>query len=94
VIEQPPQWRRRHFIAAALAGTGALMGLRPGVAAAAEPPPETTRLRIPWVPSTCRAPEWAAEDLLRAEGFTDVQYLKKDSTDGMARALADAAEPS
>ena len=73
--------------AAGAAGTGILLGLRPG-AAAAEPPPETTRLRIPWVPSTCRAPEWAAEDLLRAEGFTDVQYLKKDSTDGMARALA------
>ena len=73
--------------AASAAGTGALLGLRPG-AAAAEPPPETTRLRIPWVPSTCRAPEWAAEDLLRAEGFTEVQYLLKDSTEGMARALA------
>ena len=74
--------------AAGAAGTGALLGLRPGVAAGDEPPPETTRLRIPWVPSTCRAPEWAAEDLLRAEGFTDVQYLMKDSTEGMARALA------
>jgi NitT/TauT family transport system substrate-binding protein len=87
VIEQPPQWSRRHFVAAALAGTGALMGVRAGMAAA-EPPPETTRLRIPWVPSTCRAPEWAAEDLLRAEGFTEVQYLMKDSTEGMARAVA------
>ena len=82
------KWSRRHFIAAGLAGTGALLRLRPGVAAADEPPPETTRLRIPWVPSTCRAPEWAAEDLLRAEGFTDVQYLMKDSTQGMASALA------
>src|SRR6185436_9359072 len=81
-------WSRRRFMSAAsAAGTGALLGLRPG-AAAAEPPPETTRLRIPWVPSTCRAPEWAAEDLLRAEGFTEVQYLLKDSTEGMARALA------
>src|ERR1043165_9210696 len=82
------QCSRRDFIAAALAGTGALMGLRPGVTAAAEPPPETTRLRIPWVPSTCRSPEWAAEDLLRAEGFTELEYLMKDSTQGMARALA------
>jgi len=86
VIEQTPRWNRRNFIAAALAGTGALLGPRP--AAAAEPPPETTRLRIPWVPSTCRSPEWAAEELLHAEGFTDVQYLMKDSTRGMARALA------
>ena len=83
-----PHWSRRRFISAtAIAGPGALLGLPP-VAAGAEPPPETTRLRIPWVPSTCRAPEWAAEDLLRAEGFTDVQYLMKDSTEGMARALA------
>ena len=82
------QCSRRDFIAAALAGTGALMGLRPGVTAAAEPPPETTRLRIPWVPSTCRSPEWAAEELLRAEGFTELEYLMKDSTQGMARALA------
>jgi len=82
------QWSRRDFIAAALAGTGALLGLRPGVAAAAEPPPETTRLRIPWVPSTCRSPEWVAEELLHAEGFTDVQYLLKEGTQGMAQALA------
>jgi NitT/TauT family transport system substrate-binding protein len=81
-------WSRRDFMsAAAVAGTGALLGLRPGIAAA-EPPPETTRLRIPWVHSDCRSPEWAAEELLRAEGFTDVQYLMKDSTQGMSRALA------
>ena len=84
-----PRWSRRRFVgAAAIAGPGALLGLRSGATAAAEPPPETPRLRIPWVPSTCRSPEWVAEDLLRAEGFTDVQYLLKDGTKGMWQAFA------
>ena len=55
---------------------------------AAEPPPETKRLRIAEVPSTCRSPEWIAGELLRAEGFTDVQYNRVAGTAGMERALA------
>jgi NitT/TauT family transport system substrate-binding protein len=54
----------------------------------AEGPPETTRLRIPQFPSTCRSPEWMAEALLRAEGFTDVQYLQVEGTLGVEQALA------
>jgi NitT/TauT family transport system substrate-binding protein len=39
--------------------------------------------------STCRSPEWVAEELLRAEGFTDVQYIpSKDGTWGVERAFA------
>jgi NitT/TauT family transport system substrate-binding protein len=38
-------------------------------------PPETTRLRIARSPSLCLAPQFLAEPLLRAEGFTDVQYV-------------------
>jgi NitT/TauT family transport system substrate-binding protein len=45
---------------------------------AAEPPPETTRIRIVRSPAICFAPLYVAEDLLRAEGFTDVQYVKGD----------------
>ena len=67
---------RRAFLgSAALAGTGAVLGLRPA-SAAAEPPPETTRLRLLKFPSLCLAPQYVAEGLLRAEGFTDVQYLE------------------
>ena len=55
---------------------------------AAEPPPETTRIRIPQIPSTCRSPEWIAEELLRTEGFTDVQYIPVQGTQGVERALA------
>jgi NitT/TauT family transport system substrate-binding protein len=42
---------------------------------AAEPPPETTRLRLSKVPSICLAPQYVAEALLRAEGFTQVEYV-------------------
>jgi NitT/TauT family transport system substrate-binding protein len=58
----------------ALAGTAALIGLKPEISAA-EPPPETTTLRLRvWRPS-CWAPFHVAEPLLREEGFTDVQYV-------------------
>jgi NitT/TauT family transport system substrate-binding protein len=82
------RWNRRDFLKnAALAGTGALLGLQSDVLAA-EPPPETTRIRIPKISSTCRSPEWIAEELLRAEGFTDVQYIPVPGTQGVERTLA------
>ena len=42
---------------------------------AAEPAPETTRLRLSKVPSICLAPQYVAESLLRAEGFTQIEYV-------------------
>lgn len=44
--------------------------------AAAEPPPEITRIRIHenWI--TCLAPQLVVEDLLHSEGFEEVQYVK------------------
>jgi NitT/TauT family transport system substrate-binding protein len=69
-------WSRRQFLGtAALAGTGALLGLRPE-AIAAEPPPETTKLRLVQVVSICFAPQYMAEELLRGEGFMGVEYFK------------------
>jgi len=71
------RWSRREFLStAALAGTGTLLGLRSDVFAA-EPPPETTRIRLVRATSICHAPQYIAEELLRGEGFTDVQYLTK-----------------
>src|SRR6266446_5752525 len=65
---------RREFLrGATLAGTVGLVGVPPS-RVAAEPPPETTRLRIGLVPSICVAPQYVAEELLRAEGFTDIEY--------------------
>ena len=39
-------------------------------------PPETTTIRLNWYPNICLAPKDIAEDLLRAEGFTDVRYVR------------------
>jgi NitT/TauT family transport system substrate-binding protein len=70
-----------------LTGTAGLLSLhpRPG---AAEPPPETTRLRLARVPALCVAPEYVAEELLHGEGFTEVQYVKKEATVAKQAALA------
>jgi NitT/TauT family transport system substrate-binding protein len=70
-----------------LAGAAGFLGLRPEWVAA-EPPLETTRIRIPQIPSACRSPEWIAEELLRIEGFTEVQYIPVQGTQGVERALA------
>jgi NitT/TauT family transport system substrate-binding protein len=67
---------RRHFVRGlSIAGAAGLLGLRPGIALA-EPPPETTRLRLVQASSICWAPQYVAEGLLQAEGFADVQYVK------------------
>ena len=44
---------------------------------AGEPPPETKRIRLLRHPFdvTCISPMWAAEELLRAEGFDEVSYV-------------------
>src|SRR5207245_2690859 len=56
-------------------GTTGLLGLSPGLAAA-EPPPETTKLRLVQSPAICISPLYVAEDLLQSEGFSDVQYVR------------------
>jgi NitT/TauT family transport system substrate-binding protein len=43
---------------------------------AAEPPPETTRIRLIKFGSACQAPLYLSEELLRTEGFTDVQWVE------------------
>jgi len=79
--------RRREFLCGTtLASTSALLGIRPEVAGA-EPPPETTRLRLPRYPFdvACTAPQWVAEDLLKAEGFSSVEYVTTPlATDALA----------
>jgi NitT/TauT family transport system substrate-binding protein len=70
-----------------LAGTAGLLGLRPDPIAA-DPPLETTTLRLVRIPSICMAPQYVAEELLRDEGFTDIQYVQKEGTVGIEKALA------
>jgi len=65
--------RRRFLRSLTLAGMGGLLPLRPARATAAAPP-ETRTVRFSNYPAICIAPQWVAEQMLRAEGFTDVQY--------------------
>src|SRR5262249_26526719 len=78
--------RRRDFIT--LLGGAAVLGLK-SESAAAEPPPETTRIRIHDAPITCFAPIYIAEGLLKVEGFTDIQYIKTPLNEGPTKALAE-----
>jgi NitT/TauT family transport system substrate-binding protein len=79
--------RRKFLTGMTLGGGAALLGVRPPVAGA-EPPPETSRLRMVQIPSICQNPQYVAEEFLRSEGFTDVQYIKKEGTEGIEQALA------
>src|SRR5215831_14274184 len=66
--------RRKFLGGVTLAGTVGLLGLHPRPVAA-EPPPETTRLRLVKELSICLAPLYVAEELLRGEGFIEVHYV-------------------
>jgi NitT/TauT family transport system substrate-binding protein len=71
------QSRRRFLTNAAFAGAAGLGGFGLwGEAVAAEPSLETTTLRIKEFNITCGAPQIVAEELLYAEGFTDVRIIK------------------
>jgi NitT/TauT family transport system substrate-binding protein len=72
-----PFSRRRFLGGVMLAGTAGLLGLTPGPVAA-EPPLETTTLRIAQGSAICFAPQYvAADQLFQAEGLVDVPYVKR-----------------
>jgi NitT/TauT family transport system substrate-binding protein len=71
-----------------VAGTAVVLGLQ-AESAVAEPPLETNRIRIHDAPITCFAPVYIAEQLLKAEGFTDIQYIKTPLNEGPTKALAE-----
>ena len=71
-----------------IAGTVGLLGWLPRHASG-EPPPETMRLRIAQQPSICVAPQFIVTDLLKAEGFSDIEYVKTTVV-GVSKILASA----
>ena len=81
--------RRRFLSRLTLAGTAGLLGL-PRRSVAAEPPPETPRLKVVQLSSICTAPNHVAEELLKAEGFAEVEYLQK--TGGLVSKTLGAGE--
>ena len=69
-------WSRREFLTkVTLAGTAGFLGIKPS-ALAAEPPPETTRIRLSQIAGICVAPQYVFKELLPGEGFTDIQYIQ------------------
>jgi NitT/TauT family transport system substrate-binding protein len=71
------QTRRRFLSTMALAGAAGI--LRFPQAEAAEPPPEITTVQFPKNFGICIAPQYVAEELLRAEGFIDIRYIDSDA---------------
>ena len=66
---------RRDFLGAAASAVAAgVLGGRPSFAD--EGPPEVTTIRLSFTTGICFAPLDVAEAFLRAEGFTDVQYVR------------------
>src|SRR5262250_1033281 len=79
---------RRGFLRSlTLAGAGTLLGGR-SRCVAAERGPETTRIRLVEITGICIAPQYVADELLRGERFTDVQYVKAAAGVETAKALA------
>src|SRR5260221_434421 len=76
---------RREFLTHASVATGA--GLLGGIGAVSTQAAdlETRRIRLIHDPSICVAPQYLAEGLLRAEGFTDIEYV--EATDGFGTKL-------
>jgi len=71
------QWapsRRRVLATLSSATAAGLIGGARGMAQ--EAPPETTTIRLVKIPGICVAPQYVAEELLRTEGFTDIQYFE------------------
>jgi NitT/TauT family transport system substrate-binding protein len=79
---------RRHFLAT-VSAAGAVSALRNRAPLADEGPPEVTTLRLARIPAICVAPGYIADSLLRAEGFTDVQYVPISHGNAVARGEID-----
>ena len=74
------QSRRRFLAGLSAAGAASLVGVRASLAA--EPPLETTSVRLAKIRGICIAPQYVAEELLHPEGFTDVSYVVTEAAVG------------
>jgi NitT/TauT family transport system substrate-binding protein len=63
-----------------------------GATAAAEPPPETTRLTLIEDGTICTAPLFVAQALLKFEGFTEVRYLQRRGNANYAAVVSGDAD--
>jgi NitT/TauT family transport system substrate-binding protein len=72
-IGSPGLSRRRFLATASALSAGSLLGIPHP--AAAEPPPEVTKIRLVHAPAICLTPQYLAEELLRLEGFSEIEYV-------------------
>jgi len=81
--------RRRFLTTLSLAGAAGF--IRAPRALAAEGVLETTSVRLSKIPAICYAPLYVAEELLRAEGFTDIRYVPTgiNTPEGISRGEID-----
>src|SRR5246127_2727572 len=83
------QTRRRFLCRAALAGSACILpslGVR-----AADQGPETTTIRLGKTPTICTMPQMIPQQLLEAEGFTDIRFVDETpkATEQLARGEVD-----
>jgi NitT/TauT family transport system substrate-binding protein len=82
---------RRDFLSNTTAlGAASLLGW-PDISHA-EPPLETTTIRLPTVPAICIAPQYIATALLRAEGFKEINYVGLENVGPSRRTASGAAD--
>jgi NitT/TauT family transport system substrate-binding protein len=79
---------RRDFLAT-LSGAGAASVLGPHTSLADEGPPEVSTLQLSRWPGICGAPALIVDDLLRAEGFTEIRRTPSPPLDAVARGEVD-----
>jgi NitT/TauT family transport system substrate-binding protein len=84
-------YSRRMFLAKMSAlGAASFLGLRTAVAA--EPPPEVQKIRLVHAPAICLSPQYLAEELLRLEGFSEIQYVDQPMTKSLGPLEAGQAD--
>jgi len=86
-IMQTTQNRRRFLATLTAASTAGLIG--PPSSKAQDGRLETTSIRIAKIAGICVVPTYIADELLRAEGFTDIRYV--ETVAGTPSALATAS---
>jgi NitT/TauT family transport system substrate-binding protein len=83
---QSTQSRRRFLATLSSVGVAGLMDAANSFAQ--EAPPETTTVRLGKIASICIAPQYVADELLRAEGFADIRFVATDAGAPAALSLA------
>ena len=79
------QTRRRFMTSLSVAGAAGLLHAPPS--RAAEGALETTSVRIAKIGAICLAPQYVSEELLRADGFTDISYVEVSDPVYIARSI-------